>query len=85
MLCYLFYSQYKIAKAVMEEKRVVTYFLEHNKKILLLRRSEMVGTCKGRWAGISGYIEEGHTPYEPTLEEIGEETGLSGEYIELVR
>ena len=69
----------------MEEKRVVTYFLEHNKKILLLRRSERVGTCKGRWAGISGYIEEGHTPYEPALEEIGEETGLSGEDIELVR
>ncbi len=69
----------------MEEKRVVTCFLEHNEKILRLRRSERVSTYKGKWAGINGYIEEGNTPYEPALEEIGEETGLSGEDIELVK
>ena len=51
----------------MEEKRVIACFLEHNKKILLLRRSERVGTYKGRWAGIGGYIEEGNTPYESAL------------------
>ena len=44
-----------------------------------------MGTCKGRWAGISGYIEEGHTPCEPALEEIREETGLSGVDIELAK
>ncbi len=69
----------------MEEKRVIACFLEHNKKILLPRRSERVGTYKGRWTGISGYIEGGNTPYEPALEEIREETGLSGEDIELVK
>ena len=69
----------------MEEKRVVTCFLEHNKKILLFRRSKRVGTYRWRWAGVSGYIEEGNTPYEQALEEIREETGLGREDIELVK
>jgi len=69
----------------MEEKRVVTCFLEHNKKIPLLRRSERVGTYRGRWAGISGYIEEGNTPYQQALEEIKEETGLDREDVKLIK
>ena len=69
----------------MEEKHVVTCFLEYDKKIPLFRRSERVGTYRGRWAGISGYIEEGKTPYEQALEEIREETGLSEEDIELLK
>lgn len=69
----------------MEERYVVTCFLEYDNKILLLRRSERVGVYRGRWAGVSGYIEEGNTPYEQALEEIREETGLGGEDIQLVR
>jgi 8-oxo-dGTP diphosphatase len=69
----------------MEEKRVVTCFLEHDKKIPLLRRSERVGTYRGRWAGVSGYIEEGHTPYQQALEEIKEETGLDRENVKLIK
>ena len=42
----------------MEERHVVTCFLEHGGEIPLLRRSQRVGTYKGRWAGVSGYIEE---------------------------
>ncbi len=69
----------------MEERHVVTCFLEYDNKILLLRRSERVGTYRGRWAGVSGYIEEGNSPYEQALEEIGEETGLGDEDIQVVR
>jgi len=69
----------------MEERHVVTCFLEYDNKILLLRRSERVGTYRGRWAGVSGYIEEGNSPYEQALEEIREETGLGDEDIQLVR
>lgn len=57
---------------IMEERRVVTCFLEHDGKIPLLRRSQRVGTYRGRWAGVSGYIEEGNTPYAQALEEIRE-------------
>ena len=69
----------------MEEKRVVTCFLEYDNKIPLLRRSERVGTYRGRWAGISGYIEEGNTPYQQALEEIKEETGLDKEDVKLIK
>ncbi len=69
----------------MEERHVVTCFLEHGAKIAFLRRSGRVGTYKGRWAGVSGYIEEGNTPYQQALEEIKEEAGLSEEDVELVK
>ena len=69
----------------MEERRVVTCFLEHEGKIALLRRSPGVSTYKGRWAGVSGYIEEGNTPYEQALVEIKEETSLDEEDTRLVK
>ena len=65
----------------MDERHVVTCFLEHNGMIMLLRRSERVGTYRGKWAGISGYIEEGRTPSQQAWTEIKEEAGISG-YIE---
>ncbi len=70
---------------MMEEKHVVTCFLEYNNKILILRRSQAVGTYQGKWAGVSGYIEEGNTPFEQSLEEIREETGLSHADLELIK
>ncbi len=69
----------------MEERHVVTCFLEHGAEIALLRRSGRVGTYKGRWAGVSGYIEEGNTPYQQALEEIKEEVGLSEGDVELAK
>ncbi|MDP2729051.1 MAG: NUDIX pyrophosphatase [Dehalococcoidales bacterium] len=67
----------------LQEKQVVTCFLESNDEILLLRRSERVGSYRGRWAGVSGYIEK--TPDEQAMVEIAEETGLSGEDLNLIR
>jgi 8-oxo-dGTP diphosphatase len=62
---------------------VVTCFLESEGEILILRRSEQVGSYQGRWAGVSGYIET--TADEQALTEIVEETSLSPEDIELTR
>ncbi|GAG50466.1 unnamed protein product, partial [marine sediment metagenome] len=67
----------------LQEKQVVTCFLESGGEILLLRRSEHVGSYQGRWAGVSGYIEQ--TPDEQALVEIEEETSLNGEDLKLVR
>jgi len=58
----------------LPEKHVITCFLECGGKILILRRSQEVGSFRGRWAGISGYVET--TADEQTLVEIEEETGL---------
>ncbi|MFQ6022408.1 MAG: NUDIX domain-containing protein [Acidiferrobacterales bacterium] len=65
-----------------ETREVVTAFLEHEGKILIVRRSQRVGTYQGRWSGISGYLE--HEPLEQALIEIREETGLNESDVELV-
>jgi 8-oxo-dGTP pyrophosphatase MutT (NUDIX family) len=69
----------------MEERHVVTCFLEHGGQIMILRRSERVGTYQRRWAGVSGYIEEGRRPLEQTWTEIREEAGLDRDDVELVQ
>jgi translation initiation factor 2B subunit (eIF-2B alpha/beta/delta family) len=64
---------------------VVTSFLEWNQRILLLRRSNKVGSYQGRWAAVSGYLEEGEVPIERAKTEIEEEMGLTSSQISLVR
>jgi nicotinamide-nucleotide amidase len=63
-------------------EQVVTSFLESNNKVLILRRSNKVGTYQGRWGGISGYIEK--DAEGQALIEIEEETGLTEKDIKLV-
>ncbi len=62
----------------VREAQVVTCIVQEGDRILLLRRSEKVGTFKGRWAGVSGFIEEGETPLQTARKELQEEIGLSG-------
>lgn len=64
--------------AGVEEVGVVTVFLERSDgAILLLERSERVGSFRGHWAGVSGFLED-PTPVDQALREVREETGLSG-------
>ena len=63
---------------------VVTVFLLHDRKILILRRSQKTRTMKLKWGGISGYIEN-EDPLTQALKEIQEETGLTGEKLWLRR
>ncbi len=67
----------------LQEKQVVTCFLESDGEILLLRRSEQVDSYQGRWAGVSGYIA--NTPDEQALVEVEEEAGLRGEDLKLIK
>ena len=45
--------------------------------MLILKRSQKVGTNKGKWAAVSGFIERGEKPEETALKEIAEETGIA--------
>jgi 8-oxo-dGTP diphosphatase len=63
---------------------IVTAFIEYHGKILLLRRSQKVKTMKGKWAGVSGYIEKSEAPLRRALTEIQEETGLAHKNIEFL-
>lgn len=68
----------------MDERHVVTCFLQREDgKILLLRRSERVGTYRGKWGGIAGYLEK--EPLEQAYTEIEEEAGLKRDDVLFVR
>jgi len=72
----------------MRQANVVTCFLLRRSgdgdEILLLQRSQQVGTYRGRWAGVSGYIEETDALTQ-AYTEIEEETGLTREGVQLLR
>lgn len=67
----------------LEERHVVTCFLESEGQVLILQRSGKVGTYRGRWAGVSGYLDM-DDPEEQAWTEIAEETGLGREGLRLV-
>ena len=68
---------------------VVTTFLLRQDgpepRLLLVKRSQRVGSYHARWAGVSGFIEEGVAPEEQAYTEIREETGLQAEQVRLLR
>jgi len=72
----------------MQEAKVVTCFLLRRTaagdEVLLLRRSQQVGTYRGRWAGVSGYLEEAD-PLAQAYREVEEEAGLARDELILLR
>lgn len=58
----------------VRESHVVTSILRRDDLILLLRRSDKVGSYRGRWAGVSGFIEQDEGDEHAARREIAEET-----------
>jgi 8-oxo-dGTP diphosphatase len=54
-------------------------------RLLIVQRSQRVGSYNARWAGISGFLETGVTPDEQAYTEIREETGLQGEQVRMLK
>lgn len=67
----------------MKRANIVTAFLEYNGLVLILKRSKDVKTMKGKWAGISGYIEE-EEALDAAIREIKEETGIDKKDLKLL-
>lgn len=65
-----------------ERTEVVTAFLQREDRVLLACRSDRVRTYRGRWAGISGYLES-EDPLRQARREIRQETGLGESDVEL--
>jgi len=57
---------------------VVSVVLRNRGRILVVRRSEEVGSFRGRWSAISGYLEGREDPRHRAVREVREETGLKG-------
>ncbi|MDZ7705710.1 MAG: NUDIX domain-containing protein [Trueperaceae bacterium] len=58
----------------LEETHVVTCFLRHRGEVLLLRRSEEVGSYQQQWGAVAGHAEG--DPDRAARQEIAEESGL---------
>jgi translation initiation factor 2B subunit (eIF-2B alpha/beta/delta family)/8-oxo-dGTP pyrophosphatase MutT (NUDIX family) len=61
----------------MDETDVVTGFLRNEGEILLLERSDAVGSYAGEWGGVAGHAEG--DPDRAIEQEIREETGIDPE------
>ncbi len=66
----------------MDKVHVVTAFIEKQGQVLLLRRSNKVGTYHGKWSGVSGYLDC-EDALEQTYIEISEETAIKKENLTL--
>ncbi|MDS0282044.1 NUDIX domain-containing protein [Haloarcula onubensis] len=72
----------------MDERPVVTCFLRNDGEVLLLRRSDAVGSYRGQWGGVAGHVADDAGQDQPpgtaARAEIAEETGLA-DAVTLVR
>jgi 8-oxo-dGTP pyrophosphatase MutT (NUDIX family) len=68
----------------MTEKEVVSSFITHEGKLLLLKRSP---THKhgNKWGVVSGYIKENETPFQTALREISEEVSIDSHDLKLIK
>jgi 8-oxo-dGTP diphosphatase len=71
-------------KKMAIKNNIVTVFIEYQSKVLLLRRSQKVKSMKGKWAGVSGYIEKQQKPLRQAFKEVHEETGLTNKNIKVL-
>jgi isopentenyldiphosphate isomerase len=67
------------------EAPVITCFVQYEGRILLLRRSDKVGTYRGMWNSVAGYIDEIVPLQQKILEELREELGIREEDIAEIR
>ena len=57
---------------------VVSVILRNRGRILIVRRSQAVGSFRGHWSAISGHLEGREDPKSRAIQEVREETGLRG-------
>src|SRR5436190_19234639 len=74
------------ASSPLRITHVVTCFLRRDDgRILIVKRSQRVGSYHAHWAGISGFLEPHVTPDEQAYTEIREETSLQREQVHMLR
>ncbi len=77
------------AQQALRPTHVVTCFLMRTDmaepRILIVQRSQRVGTYHAHWAGISGFVEPDTPSVEQAYTEIREETGLQRDQVRLLK
>lgn len=68
----------RVELPAVAERPVVSAFLRNRGRFLVVRRGDQVGSFRGRWSAVSGYIEGREDPRDRAAQEIREETGIKG-------
>jgi 8-oxo-dGTP diphosphatase len=71
----------RIDYTVSDIALVLTCFVALDGKILILKRSDKVGTYRGMWNSVAGYIDEAVPLEEKIYEELREELGITAESV----
>jgi len=82
-------QQHNTDQQALRPTHVVTCFLMRvdtaEPRMLIVQRSQRVGSYHGQWAGVSGFLEANTTPDEQAYTEIREETSLQREQVQMLR
>ncbi len=79
------FSDGRINYTGCKEAAVISIFIKYDDKLLLLKRSDNVGTYKGKWSTVTGYLDKIEPPLKKALEEIREEIGIADtEFLEII-
>jgi ADP-ribose pyrophosphatase YjhB (NUDIX family) len=60
-------------------------FDQNEPQLLIVQRSQRVGSYQGHWAAVSGFIEQGVSPEGQAYTEIREETSLQRDQVRLLK
>jgi alpha-beta hydrolase superfamily lysophospholipase/8-oxo-dGTP pyrophosphatase MutT (NUDIX family) len=61
------------------------YIRDKKGSILIIKRSQKVGTHKGLWHGIGGYVSPGEPAVKTARREAEEELGINSRYLRLIK
>lgn len=64
---------------------VVTVFVEHGGRVLLMKRSNKVRTYKGKWNTVAGYLDTMEPLRDQIYEELREEIGINPQNVESIK
>ena len=59
----------------------ITVIVKRKDEVLILKRSQSVGSCRGKWAGVSGHVEGDEEFRERAITEVEEETGMNARLV----
>ncbi len=64
---------------------VVSCLVRNEDQILILRRSDKVGSFRQYWSCVSGYVEKNEKPSKTAVREVSEETCIPPSLLQLLR
>ncbi len=78
------WQQFRVARG-HPETELVTCFLWRGERVCLFKRSELVGSARGKWHAVSGYLPAGADPLAHALAEVDQEAALRPPQVVLTR